>query len=154
MKQTITKDGSVTYFDTHSGEHYHSLSGAMEEAELKHLAPAKDFVKDNAVIIDFCFGLGYNTIATLAYAKAKCIKNLTIVCFENDLEIILKLDKFKLDDKYEPWRKMILTLVGDSSKKGSYKNYDYFEYEFEGYTAKLYLGDAKELLSLTQVNDR
>lgn len=147
MKQVITKDGTVTYYNEEAREHYHTLTGAMEEAELKHLAPAKDFVKENGVIIDFCFGLGYNSIATLAYAKQKGIKNITVVCFENDLGIIKQLNDFNLDEKYEPFRKLFLKMIAPESKQESKETYDYYETEEDGYKVILYLGDAKELIS-------
>jgi len=76
-----TKDSSFTVFNERYKEHYHTLSGALEEAFEKHVNAIG--VEDGFHILDFCFGLGYNSISA-----TKGRKNLYIVGLENDFEII------------------------------------------------------------------
>jgi len=75
------KDGSLTAFNEKFQEHYHSVSGALEEAFLKHVKPLD--IKDGMSILDFCFGLGYNSVAAL-----KDHSRLMITALENDPEIV------------------------------------------------------------------
>jgi predicted methyltransferase len=81
MKSVKTQDGSFTVFNEAVQEHYHSLSGAMEEAFEKHVKAIG--VEDGYYILDFCFGLGYNS-----FAATKDHRNLQIIGLENDLEIV------------------------------------------------------------------
>ena len=88
--EVTTKDGSTTFFNEEVQETYHSESGAEEEAKKKYAEPVKKFLnkKDEIVIYDVCFGLGYNTAATLDEIKEKKIR---IYCFENDKKILEKI---------------------------------------------------------------
>ncbi len=81
MQFIKTKDSSFTVFNERYKEHYHTLSGALEEAFEKHVNAIG--VEDGFHILDFCFGLGYNSIAA-----TKGHKNLSIIGLENDIEII------------------------------------------------------------------
>jgi len=76
-----TKDSSFTVFNEKYQEHYHTLSGALEEAFEKHVNAIG--IEDGFHILDFCFGLGYNSIAA-----TKGHKNLNIFGLENDIKII------------------------------------------------------------------
>lgn len=87
MRKVITKDGSITYYNEEFKDYYHSQSGAVEEAEIKHVGALK--IKPKKVIFDICFGLGYNAAAALDKGPA------TVYCFENDKEILKKI----LDNK-------------------------------------------------------
>jgi tRNA U34 5-methylaminomethyl-2-thiouridine-forming methyltransferase MnmC len=68
--QKLTEDGSYTFFSTEFGECYHSTSGAREEAEKKFIVSShlKETAqgKNNLKILDICYGLGYNTAASLS----------------------------------------------------------------------------------------
>ncbi len=71
-----TRDGSFTLFSEKYKEHYHSLkSGAFDESMQKHVIPAVDHILKSdpevITILDICFGLGYNTLATLYYLDQK-----------------------------------------------------------------------------------
>ena len=152
MEKVVTKDGSITFYNEVAREHYHTLTGAIEEAELKHLAPAKDFIKSNSVIIDFCFGLGYNSIVTLFYAIKNNISGLTFVCFENDLEIINQLAEIDMG-KYDDVKNMFLEMINSPDVHNINSNYEYFEKIISGYKFKLFLGDAKELITKSELAD-
>ena len=85
MKLVKTDDASYTYYNEEFGEHYHTKSGAFEEAFEKHVNALG--IKNGMKILDFCFGLGYNSVAAV-----KGHKNLEITGIEIDIEI-LKLMK-------------------------------------------------------------
>ena len=67
MKEVITKDSSITFYNEEYGETYHSVTGAVEEAYKKFAEPALEAVKgkNDIKILDVCFGLGYNSAAAI-----------------------------------------------------------------------------------------
>lgn len=84
MKKIITSDGFETYYNEDFKETYHSVSGAFEEAMEKYVNPLN--IKDGDKILDFCFGLGYNSIAALSKYDF-----LEIIAIENDPEPIRQI---------------------------------------------------------------
>jgi tRNA U34 5-methylaminomethyl-2-thiouridine-forming methyltransferase MnmC len=92
-----TRDGSFTLYSEKYAEHYHSRqSGAYNETMHKHVIPAIDHIlkNDPAVIsiLDICFGLGYNTIATLYYLDQKGYRgDVEIYSPELDEELVRSL---------------------------------------------------------------
>ena len=94
----MTKDSSATYYSEKYSEHYHSLSGAEEEAVKKFAEPSKENIKricsaaHNINILDICFGLGYNSAAVIDEIRkhSKDIK-INIIGLENDKEILDKI---------------------------------------------------------------
>ena len=100
MKQIITKDSSITFFSQKAKETYHSNSGAEEEATEKHAKPLKTWEKNNPIIYDCFFGLGYNSAATIdQIRKHKNYTKITIYCFENDKNILRQISKLKTNFK-------------------------------------------------------
>jgi len=91
MKLVKTKDGSYTAFNEIAGEHYHTISGAIEEAFEKHVNALG--IENGMHILDFCFGLGYNSIAA-----CKDHDNLQIIGLENDLKIIEAMKDIEILD--------------------------------------------------------
>ncbi len=82
MKKIKTRDGSYTFLNEKYGETYHcSTVGAIEESYIKYAQPAN--IKEGDKILDFCFGLGYNSIAAL-----KICNNIEIVGIELDKKIL------------------------------------------------------------------
>ena len=81
MKLVKTQDSSYTAFNEAADEHYHSISGALEEAFQKHVNAIG--VEDGFQILDCCFGLGYNSIAA-----TKGHRNLQVIGLEIDIDII------------------------------------------------------------------
>ena len=64
----ITDDGSITFWNDHVKEHYHTRTGARLEAEEKYVQPAhlhKQLQHKPLHLLDICFGLGYNSYAAL-----------------------------------------------------------------------------------------
>ncbi len=91
MKELITEDGSITYYNEEVQDHYHTKSGARQEAFEKHVKALE--VKPGKVIFDVCFGIGYNAAAALDIGPA------TIYCFENDKVILQKVLEINADFK-------------------------------------------------------
>ncbi len=89
MQFIKTQDGSYTAFNQKYQEHYHTISGALEEAFEKHVNAIG--VENGFHILDFCFGLGYNSIIA-----TKKHKNLQIVGLENDIEIIKAIKELEV----------------------------------------------------------
>jgi len=81
MEFLITEDGSQTIMDQKSGEHLHTKSGAYEEALEKHVKPLK--IEDGMSILDYCFGIGYNSFVAMSLHK-----DLTIEAIEYNADYI------------------------------------------------------------------
>ena len=110
MRSVTTNDNSVTFYNEEYQEYYHSLTGALEEAQKKYIEPLH--VKDGDVILDICFGLGYNT-----YAALEAAKNLKIIALERDKEVLKQLQQIELPGKY--------SIIKHVAKEGKYKDSDY-----------------------------
>ena len=68
MIEIVTNDGSVTFRSDKFDETYHSKSGAVEESFKKFAEPSKvgELAKSGKIVIlDICFGLGYNSAAAI-----------------------------------------------------------------------------------------
>ncbi|MFH1053472.1 MAG: MnmC family methyltransferase [Candidatus Woesearchaeota archaeon] len=125
MDKVITDDSSITFYNKEVEDHYHTKSGAKEEAVEKHVK-ALD-VKPNKIIFDICFGLGYNSAAALD------IGGQTIYCFENDKEILRKI--LEIDADFESYN-MIKEFVNGFLKGDNV-------YEKQGVRLVMIFGDAR-----------
>ena len=123
MKLTKTKDNSYTFFNEEYNEAYHSLTGALEEAQKKYIEPLE--VQDGDVILDICFGLGYNTFAAIQNAK-----NLKIIALEKDEQILQELQHLDIGGKYAIMKKL--------AKEKYYKD--------ENYDITIIMGAAEQTL--------
>ena len=107
MKFVKTKDGSYTAFSEGIGEHYHTVSGAIEEAFEKHVKALG--IENGMHILDFCFGLGYNSIAA-----CKDHTDLQIIGLENDITIIEAMKNIKIPNilkaEFAPFRNIAESL--------------------------------------------
>lgn len=133
-----SEDGSFTAYSSEYDEHYHSTSdGALNESLNKHVIPAFSTQqhKQTITVLDICFGLGFNTLATLYYLKQnKLDKSVAIYSPELDAALIASLSEFTYPDIFASYLPIIKTLV----KEG--------RYEEKGLTIELYIGDAREYL--------
>ena len=131
-------DGSFTAYSTEFDEHYHSTKdGALLESLQKHVIPALLHVssKEEISILDICFGLGFNTLATLYYMKKEGIKKrLTIYSPEFDKELIASLKHFVYPEIFLEFKEIIDAV----SETGGYRD--------DSLHVSLYLGDAREFL--------
>jgi tRNA U34 5-methylaminomethyl-2-thiouridine-forming methyltransferase MnmC len=105
MIEILTRDGTYTLKSEKYNECYHSSEGALKESLYKHVLPALEIVKkDKIKILDICFGLGYNTFATIISAKNK---NIEIYSPELDEDLIRKLKDFKYPKEFEKIKHII-----------------------------------------------
>ena len=133
MKAIETKDKSMTFYNKQYAETYHSTSGAIEESFKKFVEPC--MIKEGMIVLDICFGLGYNVLAAMTAAK-----NLKIISLEKDKTVMREMQGLevpeKLKEKYE--------IVKKAAKEFAYKDNDY--------EIKIILGDATQSIKI--LNER
>lgn len=140
MELIPTNDNSNTLYSKQFDECYHSTKdGAINETLYKHIYPALGFHedKDHLVILDICYGLGYNTLLTLL-ELLKQGKSAKIISPEFDLNLVQSLSNFEYPNEFEPLRKIIDSLSSTQSYKDS---------QFE---IQIIIGDAREYLQSSQ----
>ncbi|HHB93828.1 MAG TPA: hypothetical protein ENK88_01595 [Campylobacterales bacterium] len=139
-----TVDGSTTLFSKEFGESYHStFDGALHETLYKHVIPAFSFQKDKKelTILDICFGLGYNTLATIYYIKKENLKKkIHILSPEFDKELIKLLSTFEYPKEFDSLKNIIMELSQN------------FYYEDEQFKIEILLGDAR--VSIPQIKQK
>jgi len=138
-EQITTDDGSLTLYSKEFGEAYHSpKDGALHESLTKHVKPAFDLQqgKSSLKVLDICFGLGYNTFATIHYVKTRKLPTkVHIVSPEFDEALVRSLKDFTYPPEFEDLRFIIEAISKD------------FYYEDEQFKVEVLIGDARELLS-------
>ena len=142
-KHTAVKseDGSFTAYSKEFDEHYHSTKdGALHESLSKHVLPALKHTQDldEIVILDICFGLGFNTLATL-YALKESNQKITIYSPEFDEELIYSLVDFTYPPEFEKYTEIIRALSQDQ------------KYESKQLNIYIYLGDARAFVRETKI---
>lgn len=127
MRLVKTKDNSFTMFSERYQEHYHSVTGALEEAEKKFVIPCK--ISAGVRILDIGFGLGYNS--GMAIQKAGRVR---IIGLENDADVLKEIQGIEVPylfrNSYEKIRKAASSL----------------DYKDEFVEIKILLGDAREMI--------
>jgi len=139
LKKIITtKDGSQTLYSSEFDECYHSTNdGALNETLQKHIIPAFTLVpkKDRLVILDICFGLGYNTLATIYYCKLhKISTKIDIISPEFDGALVQSLKDFVYPVEFDSLRPIIKQLS------------ETFRYQDEQFGITILTGDARATL--------
>lgn len=140
-KAIESEDGSYTAYSTEFEEHYHSTKdGALHESLSKHVNPALKHVqdRDEITILDICFGLGFNTLATL-YALKESNKKINIYSPEFDKELVASLKDFSYPKEFDDFKEIIASI----SKEG--------KYESDNINITVYLGDAREYVRNTGI---
>lgn len=133
-----TEDGSVTLFSPLFNESYHSTyDGALHETMEKYVIPSfslqKD--KDEIKILDICFGLGYNVLATLYYIKKERLSTkIEIISPEFDKELIRSLSTFDYPKEFDDFKDIIKELSQN------------FYYEDNQFKIQILLGDARKTI--------
>jgi tRNA U34 5-methylaminomethyl-2-thiouridine-forming methyltransferase MnmC len=134
----VTEDGTKTLFSSEFNEAYHSTKdGALVESLEKHVKPAFLLQKDkkDLVILDICFGLGYNTLATLYYIKKHNLSTkVDIISPEIDRGLIDSLKDFDYPKEFNQFREIIEELS---------KNLFYKDNQFR---IEILIGDAREII--------
>ncbi|SFV55531.1 SAM-dependent methyltransferase [hydrothermal vent metagenome] len=135
--EILSDDGSYTAYSEEYAEHYHSTKdGALKESLVKHVIPAFSVVdKAEVHILDICYGLGFNTLATLLYYKQNRPQTkLYIYSPELDETLVASLENFTYPDEFKDFKEIIIAL----SRNGMYE--DEFVY------IEVFLGDAREYI--------
>lgn len=137
-KLVLSEDGSYTAYSKEYDEHYHSTKdGALKESLKKHIIPAFELNrgKKEIHILDICFGLGFNTLATLLHHKqTDASSKLYIYSPELDKELVASLKSFIYPKEFAPFTEIIFAL----SANGRYTSENLF--------IELFLGDAREYI--------
>ena len=132
---TLSEDGSYTAYSKEYEEHYHSTKdGALHESFVKHILPAMKLkeTQDEIVILDICYGLGFNTLATLLYFKENNLSSkLKIYSPELDENLLKSLKSFTYPKEFDSLKK----IIHDISENGIYED--------EQIYIEVYLGDAR-----------
>ena len=107
----ITGDGSKTLFSSQYNQNFHDeKTGALKESLTKHVIPAITYhqKQKKLKILDICFGIGYNTLATIYYIlKNNLDVKLEIYSPEFDLELIKSLNQFNFPKEFEDIKHII-----------------------------------------------
>lgn len=131
-------DGSYTAYSKEYGEHYHSTKdGALKESLVKHVEPAFKIKQklEEINILDICFGLGFNTLATIYHHKKNSLASkLNIFSPELDASLVKSLSEFNYPKEFDEFKYIIKKL----SKDGVYSD--------ETLHVELFLGDAREYI--------
>ncbi|WP_042203638.1 tRNA (5-methylaminomethyl-2-thiouridine)(34)-methyltransferase MnmD [Nitratifractor salsuginis] len=136
-KVVPTADGTPTLYSAEFDECYHSTrDGALKESLHKHILPAFSLAetdKEELVILDVCFGLGYNTLTTLLYFREHPIPGkVKIFSPEFDRELVASLERFEYPEAFKPFRPVIESLA----RSGRYAD--------EHIEISILFGDARE----------
>lgn len=90
----LTKDGTFTFFSLDFQEDFHSYYGAKQEAEKKFVDPCllreKASKNPSLILLDICYGLGYNSAAALAniwQVNPQCFVKLVALDIDNRVAI-------------------------------------------------------------------
>ena len=140
----LCEDGSHTLYSKEFDEPYHSTKdGALHESLEKHVKPAFAVKRDEEalVILDVCFGLGYNTLATLYYIQKHHIKTkVHILSPEFDEGLISSLDSFAYPSEFDSLKPVIKAISQD------------LRYEDEQFKIEILPGDARK--SIPQIKEK
>jgi len=133
-----TGDGSVTLYSKEFNESYHSpKDGALNESLQKHVLPAFNLHqgKTALTILDICYGLGYNTLATLYHVKKHNLPiTLHIISPEFDEALVRSLKDFDYPSEFDDLKPVIQAI----SEK--------FSYEDEQFKIEVLIGDARKTI--------
>jgi len=143
-KYVLTEDGTFTCYSDSFDECYHSTKdGAFKESLKKHIEPAFTLIdssKKSLIILDICFGLGYNTLTTLYYVNKNALNyKLHIVSPEFDESLVHSLDIFPYPEHLKPFK----PIISEISKSGYYED--------ENIHIDVIFGDAREFLKTTDL---
>jgi tRNA U34 5-methylaminomethyl-2-thiouridine-forming methyltransferase MnmC len=113
-----TADGSLTFFSELFQEAFHSLHGAKQESEIKYVGatglPQRAREQSQLAVLDVCYGLGFNTAATLDFwygtSERRAVR-LDILGLENNGQVPLGAIAHKLTAIWHPRTQAILAQV-------------------------------------------
>ena len=133
-----TEDGTPTLYSAEFDECYHSTrDGALSESLNKHVRPAFTLLepREEIAILDICFGLGYNTLATLHWLQThRPGQKVSIYAPEFDRELVASLMEFDYPEAFAPLRPVIEAVAREG------------RYEDERWRIEVLFGDAREMI--------
>jgi tRNA U34 5-methylaminomethyl-2-thiouridine-forming methyltransferase MnmC len=145
-----TEDGTFTAKSAFFDECYHSTrDGALKESLKKHVEPAFSLIgnresgigngeKGRVTILDICFGLGYNTLATLYHLDRENLPfEVAILSPEFDEALVRALVDFPYPEVLAPYRDVIASIAETG------------RWESGGRRVEVLFGDAREFLRTT-----
>ncbi|MDQ7044635.1 MAG: MnmC family methyltransferase [Sulfurimonas sp.] len=109
----------------------------MHESLVKHVIPALQMKKKQKeiYILDICFGLGFNTLATLLYAQENNITSkINIYSPELDARLVKSLNDFTYPKEFDCFKNIIEILVKDGI------------YDDDSFHIEVFVGDAREYI--------
>jgi tRNA U34 5-methylaminomethyl-2-thiouridine-forming methyltransferase MnmC len=137
----VTADGSLSFRNLAFDEMYHTKSGALEEAFEKHAKPLRVWEKENPVIYDVCFGLGYNAAAAIDVIREHGNDSLiTVYCLENDREIMEKI--LEIDAKFKCFNILKIFISNFLSQEKPH-----YEDTFDNVRLIMIFGDARNMIT-------
>ena len=141
-KLVTSNDGRHTRFSLKYNQHFpNTEDGGFSEALHKHIIPAfsHSYNKKELNILDICFGLGYNSFATIFYIlENKLDIKINIYSPELDFDLIKSLHNFSYPKEFEKFKNIINQLSLNQ------------KYDDEKIQIEIFLGDAREYLKNIQ----
>lgn len=132
----LCEDGTNTLYSREFNEPYHSTrDGALQESLQKHVKPSFKLKsdKEKLTILDICFGLGYNTFATLYHIKKNKLKTkVHILSPEFDEGLVRSLDTFEYPSEFENLKPVIEAIAQN------------LHYEDDQFKIDVLIGDARQ----------
>ncbi|MCL1865763.1 MAG: MnmC family methyltransferase [Spirochaetes bacterium] len=135
----ITDDGTSTLFLEEYNQAMHSISGAYDEALLKHIIPSRILDSDNAElnVLDIGFGIGYNVLALInEFMNRKKGSRLNIISLEKEKYFF----KFMKDVRFNDQKDHIYDLIKDAYYSGSMT--------YNDINLKILFGDARVTVNM------
>lgn len=132
-----TNDGSYTIRLDYYEENMHSLSGAYEEALLKHVYPSGilGVKKEEIHVLDVGFGLGYNILALIMeLAHCRFDGRLFVVSLEKERTLLPAMDCIMFHDDKD----MMYSFIKNAYAKGIERN--------DMISVAVHFGDARETI--------
>lgn len=140
----LCEDGTHTLFSQEFNEPYHSTKdGALHESLEKHVKPSllRKQNQSKLTILDICFGLGYNTFATLHYIQKRQLKTkIHILSPEFDEGLVRSLNTFAYPPEFDSIKHIIQAISQN------------LFYEDEQFKIEILLGDARQ--SIPQIKEK
>ena len=132
----LCEDGTNTLYSKEFDEPYHSTKdGALHESLEKHVKPSLSIKNQHntLTILDICFGLGYNTFATIYFIQNNNLQTkIHILSPEFDEGLVRSLDTFDFPPEFESIKHIINEVAQN------------LYYEDEQFKIEILLGDARK----------
>lgn len=125
LEPVVTEDGSVTFCSADFREHFHAAVGADTEARGKYVIAGElenALSKSSLRLLDICFGLGWNTLASCELASRLKKGRLEVVALEMNRHVVrsaarqVKAPK----DSLLNWNDILTQLLRHSCAEGEY----------------------------------